>query len=192
MSWNAPQTWAEVEQSVEAGFSFGARPLGVQGNYAHAVCGHFSTRAILSGHLDDFAHRIIESNDDLHARYMGGMNRWAAQRDDDVTYFVCRDGNALAYITRAGEVVVNERVTQASPRYRNAMVRLMPALQRHADARKIRNIITRGNEVFTPDRRVARAVQHLTGPSRWVVRFEDGTDSEDVFSTDQLQKVLDS
>ncbi len=154
MSWYAPQNWAEALRSVEAGFTFSARgPLAVQGETAHAVCGHYSTRSALFGHLDDFAHRIIESNDELHARYMGGMDRWEAQRPDDVTYFVCRDGNALAYVTRAGQVVVNDAVAQSAARYRNALTRFMPALQVYAEKRIIRNQIRRGDEVRLADGR---------------------------------------
>lgn len=196
MSWNAPQNWAEVTRSVEAGFTFSARgPLRVQGDTAHAVCGHYSTRSALFGHLDDFAHRIIESNDDLHDRYMGGMDRWAAQRPDDVTYFVCRDGNALAYVTRIGQVVVNEQVAQSAARYRNAMTKLMPALERYAYTRRSRAMLGVGDEVRIPatgqfgqieriysSRAVLHCSVHINGEPEYAVH---------AFPHTAVQKIID-
>lgn len=141
MSWNSPQTWAEALDSVRLGYSFNARQLGIAGDRADAVCGHYSTRGALSGHLDDFAHRIIESNDQLHERYMAS-NRWQAERPDDVSYFVTRDGNALAYVTRAGDVVVNPMVDRgADRRFVDAVRRLLPALQDYAEYRRNDNAV---------------------------------------------------
>jgi hypothetical protein len=134
MSWNSPQNWVEVTDSVRRGFSFSSRRLGVSAKRADAVCGHYSTRGALSGHLDMFARRIMVSNDELHTRYMSS-NRWQAERDDDVAYFVMRDGNALAYVTRVGEVVVNSVTEHGLPRYRNALARLLPALREYATYR---------------------------------------------------------
>lgn len=128
MSWYNPQTWAEVTAAIHAGYVFNSTRLGVKADHAHLVCGHYSTRAMLSGHLDDFAKHIIESNDGVHERYMSS-DRYQAQRPDDVAYFVTRDGNALAYITRAGDVVLNPRTDVGLPRYRNALRHLEPALK---------------------------------------------------------------
>lgn len=127
MSWYAPQTWAEVIAAIECGYVFNSTRLGVKADHAHLVCGHYSTRAMLSGHLDDFAQHIIASNDGVHERYMSS-DRYHAQKPDDVAYFVMRDGNALVYITRAGDVVVNPRVDAGLPRFRDAVRRMRPAL----------------------------------------------------------------
>ena len=137
MSWFSPQNWAEVVQSVERAWSFNSRRLGVKADHAHLVCGHLSTRATLSGHLDDFAHHIIASNDGVHERYMApGGDRWNAERPDDVTYFVCRDGNALVYMTRSGDIAVNPACQSASVRYQNAIRHIMPAMERLAEYAK--------------------------------------------------------
>lgn len=136
MSWNAPQNWAEVLSSVERGFAAHSVRLGIRIERADAVCGHYSTRAVLMGHLDDFARHIIASNDALNERYMAS-NRWQAERDDDVSLFVVRDGNALAYVTRSGEVVVNPRAEIGARRYRDALARLIPSLERFGHALRV-------------------------------------------------------
>lgn len=130
MTYFSPNGWREVVQNIEHAGVFHCTRLNVRADHAHLVCGNSSTRAVLLGHLDDFAHRIIESNDNLHKRYMSpGMDRWTAERDDDVAYFVCRDGNALAYITRAGDVAVNERAAaQTERRYSSAVGHILPAM----------------------------------------------------------------
>lgn len=130
MGWHSPKTWAEIAATIEYGLWFNSSQLVVQAHFAHRVCGQDSTRGVLYGHLDDFAHRIIESNDDLHSRYTtAGFNRVTAERDDDVTYFVTRDGNAIAYLTRVNEVVINPQAERGLPRYRNAVRHLRPALE---------------------------------------------------------------
>ena len=58
------------------------------------------------------------------------------ERADDVYYFVTRDGNALAYVTRAGRVVVNPRVKSGARRYVDALRRVYPALQAQAARRQ--------------------------------------------------------
>ena len=136
MSWNAPTNWSEALASIERGFGFNSASLRVSGDTAAAVCGHLSTRAVLSGHLDEFAHTIIASNDDLHARYMLHDASMPVERADDVYYFVTRDGNALAYVTRAGRVVVNPRVKSGARRYVDALRRVYPALQAQAARRQ--------------------------------------------------------
>jgi len=134
MSTHAPVNYSEVCASVSHGFVFHSRPLGIRGAHV-AVCG--DPRYYLTGHLDDFAHKIIASYDRLHADYMA-HGRAAALRADDVTYFVMRDGNALAYVTRNGALAVNPATPRGLRRYSDALERMTPALLQYGDQRDAR------------------------------------------------------
>ncbi|WNM69984.1 hypothetical protein SEA_GUYFAGIERI_81 [Rhodococcus phage GuyFagieri] len=128
MSWNAPQNWSEALASVERGFLFSARPLGVSSGTV-AVCG--DPRRDLTGWLGDFERAIIADYDALHADYMEHGRAYVNRPDapDTVIYFVMRDRNALAAITRSGVVKINPETERAPRRYRDALARITPALE---------------------------------------------------------------
>lgn len=130
MSWNAPTNWSEILRSIERGWSFTARRHGIASDHG-AVCGDL--RRALTGHRGDFENTIIELDDALHARYRDGYDRAHAWTPDTPLYLVTRDGNALAYVTRGGSVVVNPETQRAPRRYRDALERMMPALHAYAE-----------------------------------------------------------
>jgi hypothetical protein len=132
MSWQSPTNWSETISSVAAGYSFNAKTLKVRGNYI-AVLTDVRRDGALYGHLDDFAREIIAANERQTQHYMSGNGRFI--NGNDIVYYVSRDGNALAYVTRDGQVRINERAVQGLPRYADAINRLMPALEAYAAKR---------------------------------------------------------
>ncbi len=129
MSWNAPNNWTEVLQSVLSGWDFHAKGLGIRGAETFSVLGNQATRGVLSGHLDDFAHSIIESHNAIHTRYVNGANRDDAVWPESYVYVVIRDGNAVVAVTRSGDVVVNPAVDRSTRRYREVVGRVVPVLE---------------------------------------------------------------
>jgi len=130
MSWNSPTNWNEILFSVERGFGFVARRHRVAAEHA-AVCGDL--RRVLTGHIGDFERDIIAKDTALHEDYMNGFVRSEAWKPDTPLYLVTRDGNALAYVTRGGDVVTNPETERAPRRYRDALERLAPALHAFAE-----------------------------------------------------------
>jgi len=130
MSWNAPKNWAEATGSIERGWAFNFEKQSVRGARV-AVCG--DPRYELIGHLDDFAHEIIASYDRLHAAYMS-QNRPECFTPEDVVYFVMKDRNPIAYVTRGGEVKVNPKTLQAPREYQQALKKVKSALETYAKA----------------------------------------------------------
>lgn len=137
MSWNAPKNWAEAIASVERGWAFNFQKEGLRGAYI-AVCSD-PRHELVAGHLDDFAHEIIASRDRLHAAYMS-EGRPECFTPEDVIYFVMKDRNPIAYVTRGGNVKVNPLTLRAPREYRRALIEVEPALKVYAEfcaARKL-------------------------------------------------------
>ena len=124
MSWYSPRTWAEIETSVAAGWSFNATRHGVTGTPIGVLT---SVRGPLYGHLDDFAHDVIASCDRVNAAYMSA-GRDQAYGPEDYVYVVARDGNAIAGVTHSGEVRTNPGAAIGARRYADAIARIRPAL----------------------------------------------------------------
>lgn len=128
MSWHAPKNWSEAAGSVERGWAFNYQGQGVRGEYV-AVCG--DPRYKLLGDVDEFAREIIASYDRLHAAYMA-EGRPECFTSDDVVYFVTKDRNPIAYVTRSGDVKVNPTTLQAPSEYRRVLIEVEPALKAYA------------------------------------------------------------
>lgn len=139
MSWNAPQNWNEILFSVERGFSCNARKHGISTDHV-AVCSN--DRRTYHGFPDKFSETMLNGCDALHRDYMCGYNRAEAWHSDTPLYYVMRDGNILAYVDRGGEIHVNPAIEHIGlnlaidrnpKRYRDALSRVLPALERYAD-----------------------------------------------------------
>jgi hypothetical protein len=120
MSWNSPRNWSEITASVAARYGFNAPRHGMTGVPVYVLT---DVRGPLYGHIDDFAREVIASNDRVRSAYMSG-GRDTAYGPGDYVYVVARDGNAIAAITHAGDVVVNPMVYRGLPRYVDAIRRL--------------------------------------------------------------------
>ena len=124
--WHNPRTLAAVAYSVSRGWGFHSTRLLVRADSVEVM----SYGARMAGDRaltrDLFGLNILESARRYSERYMA-TDRYQAQRDGDVKYWVSRDGVALALMRRDGTVEVNPELPDAR-RIKNALAVVEPAL----------------------------------------------------------------
>ena len=124
--WHNPRTLSAVAYSVAHGWGFHSTRLLVRADSVEVMSygpGMTGTRALTR---DLFGLNILESARRYSERYMA-TDRYQSQRDDDVKYWVSRDGVALALMRRDGTVEVNPELPD-DRRINNALAVVRPAL----------------------------------------------------------------
>lgn len=129
MSYHKPTTWARVTEVVSAGQTFDSRPLRIRADNIYILSAR-SVDVALYGWRDTFNQEIVDAARELEARYLGEFDRVTAQRPQDVTYYVARDGVALIRVRRSGAVEVNtEALRNGNKRYSAVVDKLEPVLK---------------------------------------------------------------
>jgi hypothetical protein len=128
-SYHKPTTWARVTEVVSTGHTFDCRPLRLKGESIYILSTR-STDTALHGYRDTFNQEIVDSARELEARYLGEFDRVTAQRPEDVTYYIARDGIAIIRVRRSGAVEVNtEALRNGNKRYADVAGKLAPVLE---------------------------------------------------------------
>lgn len=128
MSWNCPNTWSEVSNTVAHMWSFKSNPLKVSG---HPMWVLSDPSRDLYGHTDGFTHELIAQCAERRSRYLHSEGGTGSREvlPEDVIYVVARDGNALLAVLGDGTVKVNKQAQHGLKRYATAIERMLPVLE---------------------------------------------------------------
>lgn len=128
-NWNSPRSYADIAERFKGAHTFNCRTHNVQGEHVY-VCGDSRTRAELTDILDDCTRRVVESANNVHRRYMSNDGGFGGRKplDEDVDYYVHRNGRVLAYRLNNGTVILNESLTDKKDiKIRDMAARYIPA-----------------------------------------------------------------
>lgn len=98
--------WNKITNYVANGVTVQSRPHGISAEPAHLLTKAFrGSPALKSDHFTARLHELTARTGD---RYLTGYDREQAFADESPVYFVSRDGRAIAYVTKGGQVVTRD------------------------------------------------------------------------------------
>lgn len=123
--------WETITEHISRRQCVYSRPHGITADPIHLLTKPMSQMPAVKE--DNFTARLHELAARTGDRYLNGSGRDGAFLDESPIYYVARDGRAIAYITKGGQVVTradwrNVIQTDMTEREAGALVRMHDAL----------------------------------------------------------------
>lgn len=119
--------WETITETVSRRQHFYSAPHGITADPIHLLTKPMAQMPAVKE--DSFTARLHELAARTGDRYLTGSGRQEAYREESPIYYVARDGRALAYVTKGGQVVTRSNTqTETTKREADALNRLRDAL----------------------------------------------------------------